>query len=115
LRAWISTPTQPIALEDVVRCLVGVAGLPEARGQSFDVGGPEVLTYRQMIERIARIVAYEPTPFDEAAGAALGGDGSSQVGRRPASIPPTRDGRAVPDDRTLARWGSTRHARSPGR
>jgi uncharacterized protein YbjT (DUF2867 family) len=52
---WVSTPTQPIALADVVRYLVAVARHPGAIGQSFDVGGPEVLTYRQMIERIARI------------------------------------------------------------
>jgi uncharacterized protein YbjT (DUF2867 family) len=52
---WISTPTQPIALEDVALCLAGVAGRPEALGQSYDLGGPEILTYRQMIERIAAL------------------------------------------------------------
>jgi uncharacterized protein YbjT (DUF2867 family) len=52
---WISTPTQPIALADVVRYLAGVGGNDAALGESFDVGGPEVLTYREMIERIARI------------------------------------------------------------
>lgn len=52
---WVSTRTQPIALTDVVDYLVGVARLPGALGESFDVGGPEVLTYRTMIERIARI------------------------------------------------------------
>ncbi len=52
---WVSTPTQPIALADVVRYLVGVARRPEARDQSFDVGGPDVLSYKEMIERIARI------------------------------------------------------------
>ena len=52
---WVSTPTQPIALADVVRYLVGVARMPEARDQSFDVGGPDVLSYKEMIERIARI------------------------------------------------------------
>lgn len=52
---WVATPTQPIALEDVVRYLVGVERMPEARGQSFDVGGPDVLSYKEMIERIAHI------------------------------------------------------------
>jgi uncharacterized protein YbjT (DUF2867 family) len=52
---WVATPTQPIALADVVRNLVGVARMPEARGQSFDVGGPDVLSYKEMIERIAHI------------------------------------------------------------
>jgi uncharacterized protein YbjT (DUF2867 family) len=57
---WIATPTQPIALADVVRYLVGVAGNPPAVGANFDAGGPEVLTYRQMIERIARIRGRHP-------------------------------------------------------
>lgn len=57
---WISTPTQPIALADVVRYLAGVGGNDAARGESFDVGGPEVLTYREMIERIARIRGRRP-------------------------------------------------------
>jgi uncharacterized protein YbjT (DUF2867 family) len=52
---WVSTPTQPIALRDVVAYLAGVCGLEEALGRSFDVAGPEVMTYREMIERIARI------------------------------------------------------------
>jgi uncharacterized protein YbjT (DUF2867 family) len=52
---WVSTPTQPIALGDVVAYLAAVCGLEPAYGESFDVGGPEVMTYRQMIERIARI------------------------------------------------------------
>jgi uncharacterized protein YbjT (DUF2867 family) len=52
---WVTTPTQPIALADVVRYLVGVARMPEALGRSFDVGGPDVLSYKEMIERIAHI------------------------------------------------------------
>jgi uncharacterized protein YbjT (DUF2867 family) len=52
---WVSTPTQPIALDDVVRYLAGVAGNPAALGATYDVGGPEVITYRQMIERIAAL------------------------------------------------------------
>jgi uncharacterized protein YbjT (DUF2867 family) len=57
---WISAPTQPIALADVIRYLTGVARNPGAIGESFDVGGPEVLTYRQMIERIARLRGRRP-------------------------------------------------------
>ena len=53
--SWLSTPTQPIALDDVVRYLVGVATLPAAVGESFDIGGPEVMTYREMVARIARM------------------------------------------------------------
>ena len=52
---WVSTPTQPIALRDVVAYLAGVCGQEAAYGRSFDVAGPEVMTYREMIERIARL------------------------------------------------------------
>ena len=52
---WVGVRTQPVALADVIRYLEGVCGEDEAKGESFDVGGPEVMTYRQMIERIARL------------------------------------------------------------
>lgn len=58
--SWVSTPTQPIALEDVARYLAGVAGNQAAEGQTFDAGGPEVMTYRQMIERIAALLGRRP-------------------------------------------------------
>ena len=58
--SWVTTPTQPVALDDVARYLAGVAGREEALGQSFDVGGPEVMTYRGMIERIARLLGRKP-------------------------------------------------------
>lgn len=50
---WVSTRTQPIAVGDVVRYLVGVLDAPEAAGRVFEVGGPEVLTYLQMLTRVA--------------------------------------------------------------
>jgi uncharacterized protein YbjT (DUF2867 family) len=52
---WVSTRTQPIAVADVVRYLVGVLDPPEAVGRVFEVGGPEVLTYLQMLTRVADI------------------------------------------------------------
>lgn len=52
---WVSTPTQPIALADIARYLAGVAGREEALGKIFDAGGPDVMTYREMIQRIARL------------------------------------------------------------
>jgi uncharacterized protein YbjT (DUF2867 family) len=57
---WVSTPTQPIAIRDVAAYLHGVCGLEEAFGQTFDVGGPETMTYREMIERIARLRGRRP-------------------------------------------------------
>jgi len=52
---WVSTPTQPVALADVVAYLAGVAGREETFSEAFDLGGPEVMTYRQMVERVARL------------------------------------------------------------
>ena len=57
---WVATRTQPIALADVVCYLANVAGRPEAFGQSFDAAGPEVMTYRDMIERIAALRGRRP-------------------------------------------------------
>ncbi len=58
--SWVSTPTQPIALEDIARYLAGVAGNEAAFGEGYDAGGPEVMTYRQMIERIAALLGRKP-------------------------------------------------------
>lgn len=58
--SWVSTPTQPIAVEDVARYLAGVGGNDAAIGEAFDAGGPEVMTYRQMIERIAALLGRRP-------------------------------------------------------
>lgn len=52
---WVHTRTQPIAVADVVRYLVGVLEAPEAEGRVFEVGGPEVLSYLQMLSRVADI------------------------------------------------------------
>jgi uncharacterized protein YbjT (DUF2867 family) len=52
---WVSTPTQPIAIGDICRYLAGVCGNEAALGTGFDAGGPEVMTYRRMIERIAAL------------------------------------------------------------
>jgi len=57
---WVSTQTQPIALADITRYLAGVLGREETLGQSYDAGGPEVMTYRAMIERIAELRGKHP-------------------------------------------------------
>jgi len=59
--SWVSTPTQPIALDDVARYLAGICGNKATFGQGYDTGGPEVMTYRQMIERIAALLDRKPT------------------------------------------------------
>jgi uncharacterized protein YbjT (DUF2867 family) len=57
---WVSTPTQPIALADVTAYLAAAAGHDQMLGESFDAGGPDVMTYREMIERIAAIRGKHP-------------------------------------------------------
>ncbi|WP_313404620.1 NAD(P)H-binding protein [Aeromicrobium sp.] len=52
---WMRTRTQPVALEDAVRYLVGVIARPEARDQVFEIGGPDVLTYLEMLQRAANV------------------------------------------------------------
>jgi uncharacterized protein YbjT (DUF2867 family) len=57
---WVGVRTQPIALRDTLAYLAGVCGQDGALGRSFDIGGPEVMTYREMIERIAGIRGKHP-------------------------------------------------------
>jgi uncharacterized protein YbjT (DUF2867 family) len=58
--SWVSTPTQPIALADITGYLAGVCGNEATFGEGYDTGGPEVMTYRQMIERIAALLGRNP-------------------------------------------------------
>jgi uncharacterized protein YbjT (DUF2867 family) len=60
---WVSTPTQPIALDDVIRYLVGVTGLEEARGRVFEIGGPEAMTYLEMLQVAAEVTAGHRVPI----------------------------------------------------
>ncbi len=50
---WLDNRIQPVAIRDVLHYLTAVATLPADVNRTFDLGGPDVLTYRQMIERFA--------------------------------------------------------------
>ncbi|MCX6399535.1 MAG: NAD(P)H-binding protein [Propionibacteriales bacterium] len=52
---WVRTRTQPIAVGDVVRYLVGVLDNEDALGKVFEIGGPDVLEYLQMLQRVAAV------------------------------------------------------------
>ena len=52
---WVRTRIQPIGVRDVLRVLVGSAGMPPDVSRGFDVGGPEVLTYLEMMTRYAAV------------------------------------------------------------
>jgi uncharacterized protein YbjT (DUF2867 family) len=52
---WLSTKCQPIAIRNVVEFLVAVIGKTETYNESYDIGGPNVLSYKEMLLRFAKI------------------------------------------------------------
>jgi uncharacterized protein YbjT (DUF2867 family) len=52
---WVNTKTQPIAIDDVIAYLRGVLTVPEAAGRTFDLGGPDVMRYSEMLQRVAAL------------------------------------------------------------
>jgi uncharacterized protein YbjT (DUF2867 family) len=52
---WVETASQPIALADTVGYLADAATSEATRGQRLEIGGPEVLSYREMMQRFARL------------------------------------------------------------
>jgi uncharacterized protein YbjT (DUF2867 family) len=54
--AWTETLCQPISIRDVVKYLVGVLELEETAGKSYEICGDDVLSYREMIQTLARIL-----------------------------------------------------------
>lgn len=53
--SWVHTRIQPVAVRDVLRALVGSALMPPDVNRTFDIGGPDVLTYREMMVRYAQV------------------------------------------------------------
>ncbi len=53
---WVLTKSQPIAVDDVVEYLVRSIDSNETKAKTFDIGGPEVLTYVDMINRYSAIL-----------------------------------------------------------
>ncbi|MFI1193425.1 SDR family oxidoreductase [Micromonospora sp. NPDC020750] len=52
---WVRNRIQPIAVRDVLRYLTGCVALPPEVNRSFDIGGPDVLTFQDMMRRYARV------------------------------------------------------------
>lgn len=52
---WLNTKSHPIAIRNVLEFLSGVMMREETIGNSFDIGGPEILTYKQMLLRFAKV------------------------------------------------------------
>jgi uncharacterized protein YbjT (DUF2867 family) len=53
---WVLTKCQPIAVDDVVEYLVRSIETNETRSKTFDIGGPEILTYLDMMRRYSNIL-----------------------------------------------------------
>ncbi|MEM6272904.1 MAG: SDR family oxidoreductase [Bacteroidota bacterium] len=51
---WVRTRSQPIAIRDVIQCLEKIAGAEEYFDRAVDIGGPDVLTYREMMLEFGR-------------------------------------------------------------
>jgi len=60
---WAATRTQPIALDDVVRYLAGVVGVEEAFGRAFEIGGPDQLSYVEMLQQAAEVIDGHRVPI----------------------------------------------------
>lgn len=52
---WLNTRSQPIAIRNVIEYLKGVLMYEYSFNQSFDIGGPEVLTYKEILLRFAKV------------------------------------------------------------
>jgi uncharacterized protein YbjT (DUF2867 family) len=53
--SWLETRTQPIAIRDVILYLTGILLKEEFYNQSYDIGGPDIMTYREMLLKFAEI------------------------------------------------------------
>ncbi|MFZ4517896.1 MAG: SDR family oxidoreductase [Microthrixaceae bacterium] len=52
---WVTSRVQPIAVRDVLSYLLGAAALPPGTNRRFDIAGPDVLTYAEMMQRYAAV------------------------------------------------------------
>ncbi|HKX85251.1 MAG TPA: SDR family oxidoreductase [Flavobacterium sp.] len=51
---WVLTKTQPIAIRDVIQYLMGVINKEDCYDRSFDIGGPNIISYKQMMQLYAK-------------------------------------------------------------
>ena len=60
--AWLKTETQPIAIDDVVEFLARAPSVEASRGREIQVGGPDVLSFDEMLDRMAQATQTRPRP-----------------------------------------------------
>ena len=59
---WLETPTQPVAVDDAVAYLAGAPDVPASKGREVQIGGPEVVSYGEMLDRMAVAMKKRPRP-----------------------------------------------------
>ncbi len=60
--AWLRTPTQPIGIDDVIAYLTQAPAVPGSAGREVQIGGPDVLSYGEMLDHMARAMGKRPRP-----------------------------------------------------
>lgn len=60
--AWLKTPTQPIGIDDAVAYLAAAPVVPASEGREVQIGGPDVLAYGEMLDRMAVALGRRPRP-----------------------------------------------------
>ena len=56
---WVLTKSQPIAIRNVIEFLTGVLGNEDTYDESFDIAGPDVLTYKEMLHQYAQVRGFK--------------------------------------------------------
>jgi uncharacterized protein YbjT (DUF2867 family) len=60
--SWLRNATQPIGIDDVVSYLARAPDVPESSGREVQIGGPDVLSYAEMLDHMARAMGVRPRP-----------------------------------------------------
>jgi uncharacterized protein YbjT (DUF2867 family) len=60
--SWLRTATQPIAIDDVIEYLSRAPHVPESIGREVQIGGPDILAYGEMLDRMALAMDLRPRP-----------------------------------------------------
>jgi uncharacterized protein YbjT (DUF2867 family) len=60
--AWLRTDTQPIGIRAAIEYLARAPGVPDSEGREVQIGGPDILTYGEMLDRMALAMGKRPRP-----------------------------------------------------
>ena len=84
--SWLSTPTQAIGIDDVLRYLIEAPRIPQTRSREIQIGSAEILTYGEMLDEMADALGTAPSPTHPGAAvdavALLALDRAHHTGRR---------------------------------